>query len=88
MGCTLGALISEYCDVALSGMFLNLRQSVIPPNTNIYDFLTSYKTLLRCVKKREEHYRSGTVNSKTINLKFNLIRNFFEIFAKFLLFHF
>ena len=32
-------------------------------------------------------YRSGTVNSNTVNSKFHLIRSFFEIFATFLLFH-
>ena len=32
-------------------------------------------------------YRSGTVNSNTVNLKFHLIRSFFEIFARFLSFH-
>ena len=32
-------------------------------------------------------YRSGTVNSNTVNSKFHLIRSFFEIFARFLLFH-
>ena len=33
------------------------------------------------------HYRSGTVNSNTVNSKFHLIRSFFEIFARFLSFH-
>ena len=33
------------------------------------------------------NYRSGTVNSNTVNSKFHLIRSFFEIFATFLLFH-
>ena len=32
-------------------------------------------------------YKSGTVNSNTVNSKFHLIRSFFEIFARFLLFH-
>ena len=32
-------------------------------------------------------YRSGTVNSNTVNSKFHLIRSFCEIFARFLLFH-
>ena len=32
-------------------------------------------------------YRSGTVNSKTVNSKFHLIRSFCEIFARFLSFH-
>ena len=32
-------------------------------------------------------YRSGTVNSNTINSKFHLIRSFFEIFDRFLSFH-
>ena len=32
-------------------------------------------------------YRSGTVNSNTVNAKFHLIRSFFEIFARFLSFH-
>ena len=33
------------------------------------------------------HYRSGMVNSNTVNSKFHLIRSFFEIFARFLSFH-
>ena len=32
-------------------------------------------------------YRSGTVNSKTVNSKYHLIQCFFEIFAKFLSYH-
>ena len=32
-------------------------------------------------------YRSGMLNSNTVNLKFHLIRSFFEIFARFLSFH-
>ena len=34
-----------------------------------------------------KQYRSGTVNSNTVNSKFHLIRNFLEIFARFLSFH-
>ena len=36
---------------------------------------------------RVAQYRSGTVNSNTVNSKFHLIRSFFEIFARFLSFH-
>ena len=32
-------------------------------------------------------YRSGTVNSTTVNSKFHLILSFFEIFARFLSFY-
>ena len=32
-------------------------------------------------------YRSGTVNSNTVNSKFHLIRSFFEYLARFLSFH-
>ena len=32
-------------------------------------------------------YRSGTLNSNTVNSKFHLIRSFFQIFARFLSFH-
>ena len=32
-------------------------------------------------------YRSGTVNSNTVNSKFHLIRSFCQIFARFLSFH-
>ena len=35
----------------------------------------------------ESNYRSGTVNSNTVNSKFHLIRSFCEIFARFLSFH-
>ena len=34
-----------------------------------------------------QNYRSGTLNSNTVNSKFHLIRSFFEIFARFLSFH-
>ena len=37
--------------------------------------------------KESANYRSGTVNSNTVNSKFHLIRSFFEIFARFLSFH-
>ena len=40
-----------------------------------------------CECTEDIHYRSGTVNSNTVNSKFHLIRSFFEIFAKFLSFH-
>ena len=33
------------------------------------------------------NYRSGTVNSNTVNSKFHFIRSFFEILARFLSFH-
>ena len=54
------------------------------------------KTVCSCVFSVEDvvgddicqlGYRSGTVNSNTVNSKFHLIRSFFEIFATFLLFH-
>ena len=32
-------------------------------------------------------YRSGMLNSNTVNSKFHLIQNFFEYLAKFLSFH-
>ena len=32
-------------------------------------------------------YRSGTLNSNTVNSKFHLIRSFFEILARILSFH-
>ena len=35
----------------------------------------------------QTHYRSGTVNSNTVNSKFHLIRSFFEILARILSFH-
>ena len=38
-------------------------------------------------KLNQMKYRSGTLNSNTVNSKFHLIRSFFEIFARFLLFH-
>ena len=36
---------------------------------------------------RGSRYRSGTVNSNTVNSKFHLIRSFCEIFARFMSFH-
>ena len=35
----------------------------------------------------EKNYRSGTLNSNTVNLKLHLIPSFGEIFARFLSFH-
>ena len=35
----------------------------------------------------KSNYRSGTVNSNTVNSKFHLIRSFSQIFARFLSFH-
>ena len=35
----------------------------------------------------KSHYRSGTLNSNTVNSKFHLIRSFFEILATILSFH-
>ena len=43
-------------------------------------FFYNYSNIIAC-------YRSGTVNSNTVNSKFHLIRSFFEIFARFLSFH-
>ena len=40
-----------------------------------------------CLFITEIDYRSGTVNSNTVNSKFHLIRSFCEIFARFLSFH-
>ena len=34
-----------------------------------------------------QHYRSGTVNSNTVNSKFHLIRSCCEYLARFLSFH-
>ena len=36
---------------------------------------------------QKEKYRSGTVNSNTVNSKFHLIWSFFLIWARFLSFH-
>ena len=47
------------------------------------EFWASYETF-ECVTYK---YRSGTVNSNTVNSKFHLIRSFCEIFARFLSFH-
>ena len=35
----------------------------------------------------QAYYRSGTLNSNTVNSKFHLIQSFFEIFTRFLSFH-
>ena len=37
--------------------------------------------------KFNRYYRSGTLNSNTVNSKFHLIRSFFEILARILSFH-
>ena len=49
--------------------------------------ITSVELSLAEPLKSGFKYRSGTVNSNTVNSKFHLIRSFFEIFAKFLSFH-
>ena len=50
--------------------------------------ILSVMLIVLCVNLRgKKHYRSGTVNSNTVNSKFHLIQSFFEIFATFLLFH-
>ena len=46
-------------------------------------YLASYSLVLF----DRSRYRSGTLNSNTVNSKFHLIRSFFEIFARFLSFH-
>ena len=45
------------------------------------------KTCQNCSERWICGYRLGTVNSNTVNSKFHLIQSFFEIFARFLLFH-
>ena len=73
------------------------------PTTSLYLFCDCYSCLLfRSVQfiivnsddglifkwsELQTYYRSGTVNLNTVNSKFHLIRSFFEIFARFLLFH-
>ena len=51
------------------------------------DFATKYNYEKRSLADVTIHYRSGTVNSNTVNSKFHLIRSFCEIFARFLSFH-
>ena len=46
-----------------------------------HDVISSFRYCRYC------GYRWGTVNSNTANSKFDLIRSFFEIFARFLSFH-
>ena len=48
---------------------------------------TKQKVLTKMTSWNLSHYRSGTVNSNTVNSKFHLIRSFCEIFARFLSFH-
>ena len=49
------------------------------------DVLSESESESEC--ESESEYRSGTLNSNTVNSKFHLIRSFFEIFARFLSFH-
>ena len=46
-----------------------------------------YSDIGICVYCTFEYYRSATVNSNRVNSKFHLIRSFFEIFDRFLLFN-
>ena len=59
--------------------FLTRRTDSSNPETE-YEFLNNSSCVFA-------GYRSGTVNSNTVNSKFHLIRSFFKIFARFLSFH-
>ena len=48
---------------------------------------SSLLTVILCKAESHTWYRSGMVNSNTVNSKFHLIRSFCEIFARFLSFH-
>ena len=56
-------------------------------------FLTDYSSITKFTRMSISifyliiNYRSGTLNSNTVNSKLHLIRSFFEIFARFLSFH-
>ena len=52
-----------------------------------YQYTPCACVLARKDVKRNLIYRSGTVNSNTVNSKFHLIRSFFEYLARFLSFH-
>ena len=53
-----------------------------PISTKIRKSLGPYK-----IPEIQILYRSGTLNSNTVNLKFHLIQSFWEIFPRFVLFH-
>ena len=57
------------------------HMSVADLHSKILDTCSFHEKLV------EWWYRSGTLNSNTVNSKFHLIRSFFEIFARFLSFH-
>ena len=60
-------------------------QSGVLAETRTSHTVNTYSSFLQTI--RNWQYRSGTVNSNTVNSKFHLIQSFFEIFDRFLSFH-
>ena len=56
-------------------------------NNNIHQIFNVRAIQIYANVAKFVYYRSDTVNSNTVNLKFHLIWSFFEIFARFLSFH-
>ena len=57
-------------------------------NERLAERLELLEALVKKMSTTEStQYRSGTVNSNTVNSKFHLIQSFCEIFARFLSFH-
>ena len=67
-----------------TNFLVKMKAKMSLPFLTIDDVLT---LLRENISYTDHKYRSGTVNSNTVNSKFHLIWSFFEIFATFLLFH-
>ena len=70
---------------ALQNETMYVRYATISNSLKTYNFVVI--TISFQVSIKISRYRSGTVNSNTVNSKFHLIQSFFEIFARFLSFH-
>ena len=85
---TMFSLTMHFSIVSLENFFLGKSQFWINRiiGLTVYDL---YQFLCDGIIFHTIHlkYRSGMLNSNTVNSKFHLIQSFFEIFARFLLFH-
>ena len=66
---------------------IRARGSINKSEGKVFQDLAKFQEENEELKRGILEYRSGTLNSNTVNSKFHLIRSFFEIFARFLSFH-
>ena len=79
------------CECTLNALLYRAKlEAKVEISVDVRRFSLIFSPLLSLLGKCEQalrRYRSGTLNSNTVNSKFHLIRGFFEIFARFLSFH-